>query len=206
MIALVRSRMTSHRTVPATEWPIVEQCRVQAAAAATVRLTAWTRDEVVGAVLSHAASAEVAMTTAGDATYETLDIEEHLLADSEETETSWLSIADVIVRDEGLSGEQQLSSIFSRFPGCLIACILGPGNVCAMGSRDGWSARVVGRPVRGKATHVYGWYASFAHVWRTSGRSLATLADAYVTVAVETNGRREHTSYGWPVSVIGSHP
>jgi hypothetical protein len=198
MIALVRSRVVSQRVVPA----MVQQCSHECAASSFVRLTAWTRDEAVGAVLFHAPLPAVAA-LAVDGT--TKGVGDHLLADSEEAESSWLSVADVVVREEEIAvegtGERQLSRIFERFPGCLIAAVFGAGNACAVGSRDGWSTRVVGRPAHGKIGQIFAWYASLAHVWRTSGRSLGDLADAYVTVSVHP----DEQSHGRVIAVIGSN-
>jgi hypothetical protein len=173
-------------------------------ASSTVFLTAWTRDEVVGAELFRAPAYTTSATWARIG--ETQDGDEHLFADADEIEPSWLWAADVIVHKSGEgTAERQLSSIFRCFPGCLIAGILGPGDVCAVASRNGWSTKVVGRSARGTGTRVLGWYASFAHAWMTSGRSLSALADAFVTVSVESSGRGERESYGRVVSVIGSN-
>jgi hypothetical protein len=205
VIALVRSRMTAHPVMAGMWRPIAEQGLVEDAGSFTVQLTVWTRDGVVGAVLSHAPLFEAAISAANEGTSESPDIEQHLLAVSGAPESSWLSIAGVIIREERLIDERQLSDIFERFPGCLIAGVLGPGDICVVGSRDGWSARIVGRPAHCKATRVVGWYASLAYIWRTSGRHLSALADAYVTVAVEPAALRERASCGRIISVIGPH-
>jgi hypothetical protein len=208
MIDLVRIRVQGRQAVPANQWAIASRFPAEDHDLSTVRLTAWTRDEVVGAELFRAPVSVATTSATMVSTDDTKDADEHLFADADETDPSWLWAADVIVRRGDVAGEgteeRQLLSIFRSFPGCLIAGILGPGNGCAVGSRDGWSTNVVGRSARGTEARILGWYASFAHAWITSGRSLAVLADAYVTVSVEASRRGEHESYSRVISVIGS--
>jgi hypothetical protein len=206
MIALVRIRVRPHLVGPATHWAGADHFRAEGEGSSPVRLTAWTRDEAIGAELFRA---PVSMATTWARTCDTQDADQHLFADADEVEPSWLWAADVIVRRGGAAGEGteqgQLSSTFRSFPGCLIVGILGPGNACVVGSRDGWSTKVVGRSARDIGAGVLGWYVSFVHAWMASGRSLTALDDAFVTVTVQAGGRRKHESDGRVISVIGSN-
>jgi hypothetical protein len=214
MIALVRSRMTSERTAPTTWRTSAEQSPAEGAGSSTIRLTTWTRDETVCAELFRAPVPVAAGTATRVHTGDLQDADEHLFADADEVEPSWLWAADVIVRrgDAAAEGaaERRLPNIFRSFPGCLIAGVLGPDNVCAVGSRNGWSTQVVGRPAHGMAPGVLGWYVSLVHGWAASGRSLTALTDAVVTVSVQTAtgpgpGQNAHESYGRVISVIRSN-
>jgi hypothetical protein len=154
-----------------------------------VLITAWTPDSTVRTVLSSlpCSSPAIRVPASGDGPSDAENVEEHLRADADVTEARWLSIADVIVRGEYLTpehGRRRLSSIFAHYPACAAAAVVGPGDRCILGGREGWSTEVVGGSAsRANNSQMFVWYASFVHFWTASGRPPSALTTAYVTVA-----------------------
>jgi hypothetical protein len=112
-------------------------------------------------------------------------VDEHLAAGPCETSWTWLSCADVIVRRiEGrVSMPGSLIGPCSRFPGCLVIALNShEQGFATVATASGWQARLV--PVRSEACadEDVASYVSAIHAWITSGRSLATLGTAHLTV------------------------
>jgi hypothetical protein len=176
-IALVRSRLVSAVTPPED---IPPDC---------VLITAWTRDSTVRAVLTSFPFSGPATRTRdlGNGPSDAETVDEHLRADADVTEARWLSIADVIVRGEYLApehGKRRLSSIFAHYPACVVAAVVGTGDQCTLGGREGWSTGVVGQTAAWATnSQMFVWFASFAHFWTVSGWPPSALASAYVTIA-----------------------
>jgi hypothetical protein len=171
-LALVRSHLLSHGVT-----------RKNDVAAPRVLLTAWTRDSTVRMVQTRFPWSSKPLDNRSGAA---INVDEHLIANSNEMDVRRLSIADVIIREGGYSAA---ADVFAEFPGCMIAAVVGSGDCCAVACRDGWSADVAGQSDCAAISHeTFGWYASFAHVWVASGRSPSSLTGAYVTITGDTIG------------------
>lgn len=108
--------------------------------------------------------------------------DEHLVAGSDVTQSSWLSAADVIIRRAGSpkSATWSLSELFARFPGCLVAADVHDRG-WVVGTATGWRARLV--PSRAGEEAAISWYASMLHAWLVADRPVAALQAAHLVVA-----------------------
>jgi hypothetical protein len=101
--------------------------------------------------------------------------DEHLLVD--EAFGPWRTVADVLVVDTDLPRLDDPST------GWLVAAG-APGRRCVLTTRDGWTAELtpLRETTRGLDRSVLGHYASLVHFWLVSGRPLADLDGAVLSV------------------------
>lgn len=120
----------------------------------------------------------------GDHAPDPVPADEHLAAGPDERSRPWLSCADVIVRwaEERTPAARALAEVHTRFPGCLVAALIGYGDGCILGTVSGWHARLVPLRIGTCTDNDVSSYASAVHTWIASGRSPIGLDAARLTV------------------------
>jgi hypothetical protein len=119
-------------------------------------------------------------------------LDEHLVAGPEEMDPPWLSVADVIVRRAVRSEPAQwsLSSLYARFPGCLVAALISDGQVCVVETVAGGRVRLLPLWTDVCTDGDASTYASLIHAWLAAGWSLALLGGAHLLVSTARGARR----------------
>jgi hypothetical protein len=142
-----------------------------------------------GAIISLRRSPAEAIPFVWSATARSIIVDEHLVADVDETDTRWLSAADVVIRRSAVadSTSDALHDLYAGYPGCLVAGLIDDGPGYLVGTSSGWRARLI-RVCSGPcADHEISLYASTVHSWMAAGRSLTEL-DAARIVSTRRHG------------------
>jgi hypothetical protein len=115
-------------------------------------------------------------------------IDEHLVAELQTAEDPWCRLADVIVRRDAASAQEQpswISRAFARYPACAVSAIAGADGAALLGLRDGRMIRLVPQTAVRHPYRASLACASFVHFWTAAGRPLTSLDRATLTLFTE---------------------